>query len=384
MKFNFDKFDHRYNTDSVKWLKYKNTNIIPLWIADSDFMSPPCIIEKLKERINHGIFGYGCDTPSKLIDIIIYRMKKLYNWIIQPEWIILLPGVVSGLHLCVRSFTHQKESVIIPNPIYPPFKHAITCAKRKKIKIPLFVKNNRWLMNLNNDVINNFNGKEKLLMLCNPHNPTGTVYKKKELYEQLLFAKKYDLIVCSDEIHCDLIIEPNIIHIPFATLEEDALQRTITLFSPSKTFNIAGLGIAFAIIANKELRNKFNNLKKGIVPSANILSIIAAEAAFKNGKDWLKEQIIYLRKNRDLLTSYINSTKYFCMQKPQATYLAWINVKKLKVDNALKWFEKNGLGLSPGYDFGDKEFLRLNFACTRKTLEKTINRIQIAINNIVC
>lgn len=381
MKFNFDKFIDRYNTNSIKWSKYKDTNIIPLWIADSDFMSPPCIIKDLKKRIDHGIFGYGNDIPINLIDVIINRINSLYNWDINPEWIVLLPGVVSGLNICIRAFTNEKESVIIPNPIYPPFKYAAQIIKRKIIKIPLFVKNKRFLMNFDN-ITGNLNGKEKLLMLCNPHNPVGTVYRKKELYKQWLFAKKYDLVVCSDEIHSDLIIEPKLNHIPFASLEEDALQRTITLFSPSKTFNIAGLSIAFAIIANKKLRKKFNEVKRGIIPSVNVLAITAAESAFMKGQAWLNEQIIYLRKNRDLLVSYINKTKYLSMYSPEGTYLSWINTSKLKINNAHKWFEKNGLGLSPGYDFGDDNFVRLNFACRTKLLIEVVKKIDFAIKNI--
>lgn len=380
MKFNFDKFINRYRTNSIKWCKYKNTNIIPLWIADSDFMSPPCIIKDLKKRVDHGIFGYGNHIPINLIDIIINRMSSLYNWNIKPEWIIFLPGVVSGLHICVRAFTNEKESVIIPNPIYPPFQYAAKIVKRKIIKIPLCIENKRFIMNINN-ITDNFDGKEKLLMLCNPHNPVGTVYEKKELYNQFLFAKKYDLIICSDEIHSDLIIEPKLHHVPIASLEEDALQRTITLFSPSKTFNIAGLSIAFAIIANKDLRKKFNEIKTGIIPSVNVLAITAAESAFKKGQEWLDQQIIYLRKNRDLLVSYINQTKYLSMYSPEGTYLSWIDTSKLKNKKPHKWFEEYGLGVSPGYDFGDSNFVRLNFACRKKLLIEVIKKINFAIKN---
>lgn len=381
MKFNFDQLIDRHNTYSTKWDKYKK-NIIPLWIADSDFCSPPCIIDALKKRINHGIFGYS-NTPNKLIENIIMNIKKRYEWDIKPEWIILLPGVVTGLNICVRAFTKKQERTIAPIPIYPPFKYASKYFQKDQINAPLIINKKRWVMDLKNDnFLSKINGKEKLFMLCNPQNPGGTVYRKNELKEHLNFAKKNDLIVCSDEIHSDLILEKNIQHIPFASLEEDALQRTITLISPSKTFNIAGLGISFAIIANKELRILFNKASQGIVPKVNILAMIAANAAIKDGNEWLFQQIKYLRKNRDLLSSNINKIEKIFIFPPEGTYLGWINVSQLKKNDIIKWFEKYGVGLSCGSDFGDKNFVRINFACPRKLLEKAITRIHLAINEL--
>lgn len=380
MKFNFDKYINRKNTNSIKWDKY-NDDVIPLWIADSDFESPPCIIKSLKKRVEHGIFGYG-GTPKHLIELIIKKMESLYNWNIREEWIILLPGIVSGLNICVKAFTEKNESTILPNPIYPPFLQASNIEKRKNIKIPLIIKNNRWLMDIKN-AHQKINGNEKLLMLCNPQNPGGTVYRKKELEMQLNFAEKYNLVVCSDEVHSDLILEPKLKHIPFASLNENALNRTITLISPSKTYNIAGLGISFAIIASKKLRNKFLQIQKGIVPSVNILAIDAAISALKDGNYWLKAQIQYLLKNRNILCTYVNNNKYLSMIAPEGTYLGWINIKKLKLYNPSKWFEKYGLGLSPGYEFGDNNFLRFNFACTRNLLNKAIERMDKAINILI-
>lgn len=380
MKFNFDKYNNRYETNSTKWNKYNN-QVIPLWIADSDFKSPPCIIHALKKRIQHGIFGYS-DVPKRLIDSIIQRMENLYNWNIQPEWIVLLPGVVSGLNICVRAFTNEKELIIFPKPIYPPFIYASKNINRNYLQIPLNIENKRWLMNITEEILQTKKNKKKLLMLCNPQNPGGTVYRKEELKKQLYIANKYDLIVCSDEVHCDLILEPKLKHIPFANLGEDALQRTITLMSPSKTFNIAGLNIAFAIIANKKLRDNFKKIKKDIVPEVNILAMEAATAAFNEGEDWLKEQIKYLRENRNLLISKLfEINKSFIIAPPEGTYLAWININFLNLKNPLKWFEKYGLGISPGEDFGDKNFIRINFACTRSLLNQAINRIKIAISD---
>lgn len=376
MKFNFDNFIDRKNTLSLKWDKHQK-NVIPLWIADTDFLSPPCMIKKLNKRIKHGIFGYTY-IPKEIFEMLQYRMKKLYDWKIKSEWIVYIPNVVFGLNMCVSSFTNKKQSILLPIPIYPPFIQSIKIYNRNKINIPLFINNKRWIIDINNEKVNSqLQGNEKLLMLCNPHNPVGTVYKKNELQKYLHFAQKHDLIVCSDEIHSELILEKNTKHIPFASLSEDALQRTITLISPSKTFNIPGLGLAFAIIANNELRKIFKKKISGILPNINILSLIAVMSVFDEGEEWLKYKIQYLRKNRDILVSFINKTKMMSMFSPEATYLGWINIKKLKLKNPCQTFEKYGLGLSPGKDFGINNFIRLNFGCSYKLLQKVLKRIEL-------
>lgn len=378
MTFDFDQIIDRRNSDSIKWNKYRNSDILPLWIADSDFLTAPCIINALKKRVQHGIFGYGL-IPEKFFDVTISWIKNHYNWSIKKNWIILLPGVVTGLNLCVRTFTNANEKIITPIPIYPPFRQASILAKRKQLNFSLHLKNNRWLMNFEH-YIPFMTGNEKLLMLCNPQNPGGTVYRKYELEEQLKFAQDYNLIVCSDEIHCDLILEPGLKHIPFASLNKDAEQRTITLMSPSKTFNIAGLGAAIAIIPNALLRAKFQKMRSGIVPNVDILSLTAAMSAWSDGQNWLTAQLKYLKKNRDKLIKFIQETKNISINKQEATYLAWINIKNLGMKDSEKWFKKYGLIFSSGKDFGDKNFIRFNFACSQKILINAIFRFKKAIN----
>uniref|UniRef100_A0A8R2BAQ5 cysteine-S-conjugate beta-lyase n=1 Tax=Acyrthosiphon pisum TaxID=7029 RepID=A0A8R2BAQ5_ACYPI len=205
-------------------------------------------------------------------------------------------------------------------------------------------------------------GNERLLMLCNPQNPGGTVYRREELEAQLAFAQQHDLIVCSDEIHCDLILSPDARHIPFAALSDDAAQRSITLISPSKTFNIAGLGASMAIIPNPELRKRFKQVREGIVPGVDILALVAAEAAWREGDAWLEAQIDYLRANRDWLVAQVNALPELQMNSPEATYLGWIDASQLDVASPALYFEKHGLGFSPGRDFGDDNFVRLTSA----------------------
>ncbi|PPI88859.1 aspartate aminotransferase [Candidatus Pantoea edessiphila] len=379
MIFNFDNQIERRHSDSIKWNKYKDKDIIPLWIADTDFMSPKCIIDAIKKRASHGVFGYG-HKPTLLMDIFIDYVHENFNWHLKHDWIVILPGVVSGLNLAVRAFTIANENIITPIPIYPPFRNSAILANRGQLNIPLVLKNKRWVLDLDiaRDKITN---KEKLLMLCNPQNPGGTVYRYTELKEQLNFAQKNNLIVCSDEIHCDLILEPGIKHIPFGSLNEDAAQRSITFMSPSKSFNIAGLGTSIAIIPNKFLRKRFMRARQAIVPEVNILAIVAAEAAWLKGSKWLKSLINYLRSNRDRLVHQINLIQGLSMVSPEATYLGWIDISSFNINDPVIYFEKHGLGFSPGIDFGDNNFIRFNFGCTRNTLDKAIKRLKSALEN---
>lgn len=377
MAFNFDQWIDRRHSDSVKWRKYGDRDVLPLWVADTDFRSPDCIIDALQQRVAHGVFGYG-DTPTELIDIVIARMAQRYGWQVEAEWLVLLPGVVCGLNLSVRAFTAAGEGTIAPTPIYPPFRQAAKLAERDQLNLQLRPEQGRWVMDLA-AADAQITGSEKLLMLCNPQNPGGTVYRREELEAQLAFAQRHDLIVCSDEIHCDLILEPGLRHIPFASLSEDAQQRSITLISPSKSFNIAGLGASLAIIPDKGLRERFNQVRKGIVPGVDILALVAAAAAWRDGQPWLEAQLDYLRANRDHLVARVNAMDGLSLLSPEATYLGWINAQQLPVASPALFFEKQGLGFSPGRDFGDDGFVRFNFGCTRATLDDAIGRMERAI-----
>lgn len=375
MAFDFDQGIDRRHSDSLKWHKYGDRDVLPLWVADTDFRSPPCIIEAIKQRADHGVFGYGA-TPHGLIDITISRLAQRYGWQIEPEWIVLLPGVVSGLNLSVRAFTESSQSTVAPTPIYPPFRAAARLAQRAQINLPLQLQQDRWAMQLDDSQMQ---GNERLLMLCNPQNPGGTVYRRDELEAQLAFAQRHDLLVCSDEIHCDLLLTPGVQHIPFASLSEDAAQRSITLISPSKTFNIAGLGASMAIIPHPELRKRFKQVREGIVPGVDILALVAAEAAWRGGDAWLADQLAYLRANRDWLVQQVNALPELSMVAPEASYLGWIDASQLDVASPALYFEKHGLGFSPGRDFGDDRFVRFNFGCTHATLQQAVSRLQQAV-----
>ncbi|CAI2451553.1 MalY/PatB family protein [Serratia ficaria] len=373
MAFNFDQWVDRSHSDSVKWDKYHDRDVIPLWVADSDFRAPPAVIDALRQRVAHGVFGYSHPSHD-LVEVFTRRMVERYGWRIKPEWIIFLPGLVCGLNLCVRAYTAEQEGTLAPSPIYPPFRKAAKFAGRRQLPVPLALVNQRWLLDLP-AIEAQLDGKEKLLLLCNPQNPGGTAYRREELLRHHDFARKHGLIVCSDEIHCDLLLEPDVRHIPFATLNEDAAQRSITLMSPSKTFNIAGLGASMAIIPNAALRQRLQRARNGIVPDVDLLALVAAQAAYQHGQPWLDEQLLYLRANRDVVTERINAMPGLRLPPIEASYLAWIDCSELKVDNPHAFFEQAGVGLSPGLDFGNRRFVRLNFGCRRALLNEALDRM---------
>ncbi|MGR5146182.1 MalY/PatB family protein [Photobacterium alginatilyticum] len=374
----FEQPIDRTDSNSIKWNKYKGRDILPMWVADSDFRVPEAITAALHQHVEHGIFGYGL-APARLTELLVERMKQRYDWDIQPEWIVYLPGLVCGLNLAVRSLTEHNQGVISPKPIYPPFMSSVRLAKRPLSVAPVTLQNNRWLMDLTQAEVT---PDSKLMLFCNPLNPGGTVYRRDELLALADFAKQHDLYVCSDEIHCDLILDDTARHIPFASLNEDAAQRSVTLIAPSKTFNIAGLGASMAIIPNPDLRRRFIRTKAGIVPDVNVLAYTAAQAAYESCQPWLDQQLDFLRHQRTKVEQAINAMPYLKLHPIEATYLAWIDASALPVTSPFKFFESAGIGLSPGADFGNSRFVRLNFACRSDTLDEGLRRMRTAIDEL--
>ncbi|WP_415902069.1 MalY/PatB family protein [Neptuniibacter sp. QD29_5] len=379
MSTEFDYQINRKGTASQKWEKYSDSDILPMWVADTDFMSPPAVIKALHERIDHGVFGYT-NVPVELNELVIQRMQSFYNWDVSSNDIVWLPGLVCGLNLACRSLGESGDTVLTPKPIYPPFMSAPRLSDREVCTLPMQEIDGRKIIDF--DALENaLTDRTRLLLFCNPHNPGGTVYRKEELERLAEIIIKHDLYICSDEIHCDLILEQGLQHTPIASLSPEIAARTITLMAPSKTFNIAGLGCSFAIIGNPELRKKFINTKKGVVPDVNLLGYTAAIAAYQEGEAWNQQQLDYLRANRDYLQKEINQIPGLKLAPIEATYLAWIDVSGAKLTNPAHFFEQAGIGMSPGRDFGDNNYMRLNFGCTRSTLEEAVRRIKRALVN---
>ena len=375
----FDTFTDRGNSDSVKWGKYKNTDILPMWVADTDFRVAPGITDALSRRIEHGVFGYA-EAPKELIEIVVERMARLYQWQIRPEWLVWQPGVVNGLNLACRIVGSSGDGVFTPSVAYPPFTEAPELSDRTRRPIPMIQSDLRWVIDLD-WLAKNIGDTDRLLLLCNPHNPGGSVYRSEELTRLTELIVARDMIVCSDEIHCDLILDADKKHIPIASLNSEIENRSITLMAPSKTFNMPGLGCSFAIISNRELRGRYKKAKQGIVPYVTALGYVAAQAAYESGDDWNRQQLAYLRTNRDYLLGEINSIRGLRLDTIEATYLAWIDVSELGLENPARFFEKAGVGLSAGREFGDGRFMRLNFGCPRSIVEQAVTRIRLAVSD---
>lgn len=378
----FDPIIDRKQSSSLKWGKYKDQDILPFWVADMDFRSAPEILEALHKRIDHGIFGYTL-AGDELEQLVVDRFLSHYGMDIEPGWLVWLPGLVTALNISTRSFAEEGETVAVPDPVYYPFLMAPKLSGRKMTGLEWVLRDNHWELDLEK-FESQVTDDTRLLMLCNPQNPNGRVMTRAELEAIEAICRRHQLIVCSDEVHCDLILDPECEHIPFASISDYARDNSITLMSPSKTFNVAGFGCAYAVIPNGELRMKFQRTRKGIVPDPDnmLIGYTAAKAAYQHGEPWRQCLLEYLRGNHDLLLKEINAIRGLSMTPLQSTYLAWINVSKLGLDNPHAFFEAAGVGLSPGEQFGDKNYLRFNFGCSRELLEEGIRRIRAAVDRL--
>lgn len=372
-EFGFDTIVDRRQSDSIKWSKYAGRDILPLWVADMDFAAPPAVLAALHRRIEHGVLGYGAPTPS-LVESTLSYLDSKYGWKVEPEWLVWLSGVVTGLNLACRLVD---GGVITATPVYPPFLSAPRLSGRELTSVPLKLVDGGWRMDL--DAMQAaLKPDTRLWLLCHPHNPVGRAWSDEELRAFAGFCKRNDLIVCSDEIHCDLILDAERRHVPLACLDEEIARRSITLMAPSKTFNIPGLACAFAVIPDAGLRRRFTGAARGIVPDVNVLGFVAAEAAFREGAEWHDALIEVLRRNRDRVETAVAAMPGLRMTHVEATYLAWIDARGLAVDDPVAFFEGAGVGLSNGADFGLSGWVRLNFGCPAATLDEALERMRAA------
>ena len=373
----FEQIINRKGTGSLKWDRYLEKDMIPMWVADMDFRSPPPVLTALHEHIEHGIFGYPV-PPKALTDVVCARLRNQYNWEIDPKWIVWLPGLVCGLNIACRSVGSEGDEVISMVPIYPPFLSAPRLSKRELATVTLNSVNGQWSFSIA-DFEKIRTPHSKLFLFCNPHNPTGRVFTHEELESLADFCLEHNIIICSDEIHCDLILD-DLKHTPMATLKPELLNQTITLMAPSKTFNIPGLCCSYAIIPNPKLQRNFKSAMAGIVPEVNALGYTACLAAYRDGADWLRGLLDYLRGNRDLVQETINQKLPRLSTNPiQATYLAWIDARSTGLSQPASHFEKFGIGLSDGRYFGADGFVRLNYGCPRPLLEEGLTRMMEAL-----
>ncbi len=364
---------NRRGTSSLKWDLFGD-DILPLWVADMDFKSPPAVLEMLREKLDHGVLGYTL-APDELYEAVISWCRAQYGWQIERDWIIWLPGVVTGLNLSCRTVCGPEHEAITATPIYPPFLKAPELSGCKLKSFELTERGGRYHFDLERfeSVITE---QSRLLMLCSPHNPVGRVFSRDELSEIAELCEQHDMVICSDEIHCDLILDKALRHVPTASLSEEIAERTITLMAPSKTFNIPGMACSFAIISNSALRSRFEHTMHGIVPHVNALGYWAALAAYRDSEDWRQEMLEYLRGNLELVKEFA-ARHSIMMPEVEATYLAWLDTRH--IEGATSKFLNAGVALSDGGDFGAPGFVRINFGCSRELLQEALIKMESAL-----
>ncbi|WP_301101720.1 PatB family C-S lyase [Propionivibrio sp.] len=371
--YDFDNVIDRRNGDSLKWNKYARKDVLPLWVADMDFAAPPAVLAALEKRIAQGCLGYPVAWPA-LVDTVLAYLQREYAWRVEPEWLVWLPGLVTGINVACRAVDGD---VLTATPVYPPFLSAPRLSGRRLAQVGLRLADGCWGWDFA-AMEAALTAQTRLLLLCHPHNPVGRAWREDELAELAAFCERHDLVVCSDEIHCGLILDAGRQHIPLARINADIARRCITLMAPSKTYNIPGLGCAFAVISDTALRNRFTGVMRGIVPDVNVLGLTAAQAAYGECEDWRAALISVLRANRDRVTTAISEMRGLTMTHVEATYLAWIDARGLDVANPARFFEAAGVGLSRGDDFGLPGWVRLNFGCPRSTLDSALERMATA------
>lgn len=383
MIYDFDVVIDRIKSESVKWHRYE-PDVLPLWVADMDFVCPEPVLRALQERVAHGVFGYPDVMPS-LLDVVVQRLERLYGWHVEPEDLVFMPGVVRGFHLACHAFVNPSEAVLVQTPVYPPILRAAKTTGILHQEMEL-TQNADSSYDLDTDIFERaFNDQPRLFLLCNPHNPVGKVYCQDDLEKMAEVCLRHKVIICSDEIHAELLFSGQK-HIPIAALDPEIARHTITLIAPSKTFNIAGLDCSLAVIQNPDLRKKYLDARKGLISGVNVLGLTAALAAYQYGDDWLQQVLHYLENNRNYLYEFVESE---CdgveMSKPEGTYLAWLDCRQAgeRVSaNPHKFFlEHARVALNDGLDFGPTGagFVRLNFACPRQTLTSALYAMRDAL-----
>ncbi len=389
MKYNFDEIIDRSNTDSSKLENLKSIfgreDLIPLWVADMDFKSPPAITDALMKRVEHGLFGYTIQSEP-YINSIINWLDNRHEWRVEKDDIIYVPGVVKGFAFAIDEFTEKGDNIIIQPPVYHPFRIVSNSLGRNVVNNPLIEFNGQYRMDL--DGLRKIVAEKqcKMLILCNPHNPAGRVWSPKELEELAEICYDNNILVVSDEIHSDMAL-PGYTHTPFAKVSPKAKNNCITLMAPSKTFNIAGIVSSFAVITNKEIRDKYlSYIRPRGLDEGTLFAYTATRVAYDECGDWLDDMLEYVQGNVNFVDSYLKKNiPQIKAMLPEASFLVWLDCTSLKLSqrDLVKLFvDEAGLALNDGTVFGreGEGFMRLNVGTSRLVLEKALNNLKNAVN----
>lgn len=378
----FDRIIDRRSTESAKWHCYQD-DVLPMWLADMDFLSPPPVIQALRDRVNHGIFGYGF-PPEGLFEAISQHLVDYWHWKVRPDQIEFVCGVVTGFTHAIYSLTQPGDSVLIQTPVYPPFLRAPGATGRKCVQNQLILREDGKYEIDFEDFERKAAAGVKLFILCNPHNPVGRVFTSEELTKMAQICLENDVWICSDEIHADLIFS-GYQHLPIASLSPEIAAKTVTYLAPSKTFNIAGLSTSVYITQSPMMKQKLKQTMPMLIGHPNILGLVAAQTAYQEGRPWLGELLAYLESNRDYLVDFVtHALPGIHIWKPEGTFLGWLDCRQLDVESPHTFFlEEAKVGMNDGSDFGEpgSGFLRLNFGCPRTVLSEGLNRMKSALEN---
>ena len=380
MTYDFTSLRSRHGTDSQKWQKYRGRDILPMWVADMDFHAAPEIVAALRERAGEGVFGYSRPVESTTGAVLDY-LARTFGWTVDPEWLVWLPGLVPGIAMACRAIGRRGEGVMLNTPVYPPFLSCPRLAERVSITTALLWTGSRWEMDWD-AMERSVTPQTRLFLLCSPHNPVGRIWSRAELERLAAFCARHDLIVCADEVHSDIAYD-GIGFTAFATLSPEIAARTITLQSPSKTYNVAGLACAYAVIPDATLRAAFRQAGATMLGEVNNFGYVACETAYRHGEPWRRALVQRLQANRDILAAALRDGDLPGMTSTpiEATYLAWLNVEALGFNDPITFFEEAGVGLSAGGPFGDSRYVRLNFGCPEATLREGLARMSRALKS---
>jgi len=368
----------RRGTGSEKWDRWAGRDVLPAWVADMDFRAPAAVLDAIHARTDHGVFGYTHEPPGFAPALCAHLASK-HGWQVDPAWVVGVPGVVTGLAITARLLSEPDDEILSFVPVYPPFLTLPGLAGRRAVRVPLAAEGNRWTIDW--DALDAaVTPRSRLLWLCHPHNPTGTVFSRGELLRLAEWAERRHIVVVSDEIWCDLVLDDALEHVPLASLDNAAARRAITLLAPSKTWNLAGLGCAAAIVPDESLRRRWRAAGGGLVPMVNPLGYAAAEAAWRHGDAWRRELIAVLRDHRERVLATVDAIPGLTCLPWQATYLAWIDCRGTGIADPQAACVRAGLGPSDGRDFGAPGFIRLNTACPTARLDEVLARLARAFS----